>query len=173
MGGTALGASGRSNNGLKLDVKTGKLSLWRLFPTFTFYLPPPPHTHTTTTTITATTAAHQPALPPAPSRLHRGETVRGWFSSAAQQYSFCRQAALLPSTSSTSQLFLLALWRHADLPTGQAPAPHPGLLATSGPGCPAGHPRPGAAGQQHAKGGCSAWHRCDSCRQPNRAATPA
>ena len=36
MGGTALGASGRSNNGLKLDVKTGKLSLWRLFPTFTF-----------------------------------------------------------------------------------------------------------------------------------------
>ena len=35
MGGTALGASGRSNNGLKLDVKTGKLSLWRLFPTFT------------------------------------------------------------------------------------------------------------------------------------------
>ena len=23
-------------NGLKLDVKTGKLSLWRLFPTFTF-----------------------------------------------------------------------------------------------------------------------------------------
>ena len=38
MGGTALGASGRSNNGLKLDVKTGKLSLWRLFPTFTFYL---------------------------------------------------------------------------------------------------------------------------------------
>ena len=39
MGGTALGASGRSNNGLKLDVKTGKLSLWRLFPTFTFTLP--------------------------------------------------------------------------------------------------------------------------------------
>ena len=36
MGGTALGASGRSNNGLKLDVKTGKLSLWRLYPTFTF-----------------------------------------------------------------------------------------------------------------------------------------
>ena len=36
VGGTALGASGRSNNGLKLDVKTGKLSLWRLFPTFTF-----------------------------------------------------------------------------------------------------------------------------------------
>ena len=36
MGGTALGASGRSNNGLQLDVKTGKLSLWRLFPTFTF-----------------------------------------------------------------------------------------------------------------------------------------
>ena len=36
MGGTALGTSGRSNNGLKLDVKTGKLSLWRLFPTFTF-----------------------------------------------------------------------------------------------------------------------------------------
>ena len=34
MGGTALGASGRSNNGLKLDVKTGKLSLWRLFPAF-------------------------------------------------------------------------------------------------------------------------------------------
>ena len=28
--------TGRSNNGLKLDVKTGKLSLWRLFPTFTF-----------------------------------------------------------------------------------------------------------------------------------------
>ncbi|EFN55431.1 hypothetical protein CHLNCDRAFT_52221 [Chlorella variabilis] len=26
----------QSNNGLKLDVKTGKLSLWRLFPTFTF-----------------------------------------------------------------------------------------------------------------------------------------
>ena len=44
MGGTALGASGRSNNGLKLDVKTGKLNLWRLFPTFTFtftYLLPP------------------------------------------------------------------------------------------------------------------------------------
>ena len=41
MGGTALGASGRSNNGLKLDVKTGKLSLWRLFPTFTFTLPSP------------------------------------------------------------------------------------------------------------------------------------
>ena len=41
MGGTALGASGRSNNGLKLDVKTGKLSLWRLFPTFTFYPPIP------------------------------------------------------------------------------------------------------------------------------------
>ena len=40
MGGTALGASGRSNNGLKLDVKTGKLSLWRLFPTFTFYSVP-------------------------------------------------------------------------------------------------------------------------------------
>ena len=36
MGGTALGASGRSNNGLKLDVKTGKLSLWRLFPAFTY-----------------------------------------------------------------------------------------------------------------------------------------
>ena len=36
VGSTALGASGRSNNGLKLDVKTGKLSLWRLFPTFTF-----------------------------------------------------------------------------------------------------------------------------------------
>ena len=42
MGGTALGASGRSNNGLKLDVKTGKLSLWRLFPTFTFTLPNQP-----------------------------------------------------------------------------------------------------------------------------------
>ena len=40
MGGTALGASGRSNNGLKLDVKTGKLSLWRLFPTFTFTFGP-------------------------------------------------------------------------------------------------------------------------------------
>ena len=45
MGGTALGASGRSNNGLKLDVKTGKLSLWRLFPTFTFtFLPKQPRT---------------------------------------------------------------------------------------------------------------------------------
>ena len=43
MGGTALGASGRSNNGLKLDVKTGKLSLWRLFPTFTFTFSPPFH----------------------------------------------------------------------------------------------------------------------------------
>ena len=68
LGGTALGASGRSNNGLKLDVKTGKLSLWRLFPTFTFtfifLLPfkpdggsrpgcgahPLPHVHITTST---------------------------------------------------------------------------------------------------------------------------
>ena len=36
VGGTALGASGRSIHGLKIDVKTGKFSLWRLFPTFTF-----------------------------------------------------------------------------------------------------------------------------------------
>ena len=42
MGGTALGASGRSNNGLKLDVKTGKLSLWRLFPTFFLAAVPAP-----------------------------------------------------------------------------------------------------------------------------------
>ncbi|EFN53324.1 hypothetical protein CHLNCDRAFT_58610 [Chlorella variabilis] len=32
----AVASLQRSNNGLKLDVKTGKLSLWRLFPTFTF-----------------------------------------------------------------------------------------------------------------------------------------
>ena len=94
MGGTALGASGRSNNGLKLDVKTGKLSLWRLFPTFTFTFYPAFVTF-------AHMIGHYPHL-----HLH----IRGW--QAGQMAACLRSPAAVPAAAQaerTGKILLLCL----------------------------------------------------------------
>ena len=61
----------RHSNGLKLDVKTGKLSLWRLFPTFTF-------TFYSSSPSSRRSSSHRPTL------ACRHEAVPAWKSLPCQ-----------------------------------------------------------------------------------------